>query len=261
MRPAAPLHPLVIDISALRRRQETHAVVDHELEIAWVAKALAGTDAEVDAPAHVRVDLVIQGDGSVIVTGTLRGGFAVPCARCLDPAAVSADSPVAAMFVREGAARALPDESQGDDDAEQDDDGSEDLWPFDGVHLDLSALLVETIKLAYPMRAFCTRGVDCRGLCSQCGAPLNEQPVDAVSCASCGTVDPRVPEVDLVASAEPPRTGVLAEALRRVTEGADTAAPEGPGPAKPGRAKPGAAKPAPAKPGPAKPGPTKPDHD
>lgn len=220
MRPAVPLGPLVIDISALRRKQETHLSLEHELEIAWVTNALAGTDAEVDASMHVRLDLVVQGDGSVIVTGTLRGGFRVPCARCLDPAAVSADSQVAAMFVREGAARALPDEPE-DEDADADDDGSEDLWPFDGVHLDLSPLLVETIKLAYPMRALCVRGADCRGLCSQCGAPLNEQPADTATCASCGVADPRVPEVDLVASAEPPRTGALAEALRRATGGSD----------------------------------------
>jgi uncharacterized protein len=220
---------LVIDISALRRRQQTHAVVEQALEIPWLAAALAGTDAEVDAAARTRLDLVIQGDGSVVVTGTVRGGFRVPCARCLEPAAVSADAKVTAMFVREGFARALPDDPDGEEDL-ADDDGSEDLWPFDGVHLDLSPLLVETVKLAYPMRAFCERGADCRGLCSQCGAPLNEQPADAARCAACGAEDPRVPEVDLVASAEPPKTGALAEALRRVTEGDAPVLPPDPGP-------------------------------
>lgn len=235
MRPAVPLGPLVIDISALRRRQQTHVVVEQDLEIAWLADALAGTDAEVDAPARVRLDLVVQGDGSVVVTGNVRGGFRVPCARCLEPAAVSADGKVTAMFVREGAARALPDDPDGEEDLGDDDDGSEDLWPFDGVHLDLSPLLVETIKLAYPMRAFCERGAECRGLCSQCGAPLNEQPADVARCASCGAEDPRVPEVDLVATAEPPKTGALADALRRVTEGGDPPPAPARGPRKPER--------------------------
>lgn len=212
MRPAAVPDALVVDISAMRRRNETHARLERELAIPWLRTALGDTDAEVDAPASAALDVVVQGDGSVIVTGTLRGGFAVPCARCLDLAQVSADSRVAALFVREGAAHRLPDEADDPDD----DDGDEDLWTFDGVSLDLGPLLAETVKLAYPMRVLCARGPDCRGLCSQCGAPLNEQPADAARCTACGVADPRVPEVDVIPSAEPPRTDALAKALRQI---------------------------------------------
>jgi len=221
VRPAAVPDALVVDISAMRRRDETHTSLEHELSPAWMRDALRDTDAEADAPAHVRLDLVVQGDGSVIVTGELRGGFHVPCARCLDPAAVNADGKVTAMFVRDGAAHRLPDEDRRDDrdgddpEGDDDDDGGEDLWPFDGVRLDLAPLLAETLKLAYPMRALCARGAECRGLCSQCGAPLNEQPADAPRCTACGVPSPRVPEVDFIPSAEPPRTDALAEALRQ----------------------------------------------
>lgn len=198
----------------MRRRSESHVALERELAIGWLREALRDTDAEVEAPAHVKLDVVIQGDGSAIVTGSLRGGFQVPCARCLDLAEVSADGAIAAMFVREGGAHRLPDET--DDLAEDDDEGGADLWPFDGMSLDLAPLLVETVKLAYPMRVLCTRGAACRGLCSQCGAPLNEQPPDTPRCAVCGRNDPRVPEVDLIPSAEPPRTDALAEALRKI---------------------------------------------
>jgi len=218
VRPAAEPDALVVDISAMRRHNETHVSLERELALDWLREALRDTDAEVDAPAHVDVHLVVQGDGSVIVTGQLRGGIRVPCARCLDLADVSADSAITALYVREGAARSLPD-SKGDDDLadeDEDDDGGEDLWPFDGIRLDLAPMLVETVKLAYPMRVLCTRGPDCRGLCSQCGAPLNEQPADASKCAACGVEDPRVPEVDLAPAAEVPRTDALAEALRKV---------------------------------------------
>lgn len=213
MRPAAVPDALVVDVSAMRRRDETHVHLEHELAPPWMRDALRDTDAEVDAAAHARLDLVVQGDGSVIVTGELRGGFRVPCARCLDPADVDAGAKIAAMFVRDGAAHRLPDEDVDDEDA--DDDGGEDLWPFDGIRLDLGPLLAETLKLAYPMRALCARGQACRGLCSQCGAPLNEQPEDAPRCTECGLASPRVPEVDFIPSAEPPRTDALAEALRQ----------------------------------------------
>lgn len=216
MRPAAVPEFLIVDISAMRRRSETHAAVDHDLSTSWMRDALRDTDAEVSAPAHVKLDLVVQGDGSVIVTGTLRGGFHVPCGRCLDPAEVDASAPIAAMFVGEGATARLPAVADDEDGTFDADDGSEDLWPFDGIRLDLGPLLIETLKLAYPMRALCARGPACRGLCSQCGAPLNEQPAGAPACTACGLADPQVPQVDFVPAAEPPRTSALAEALRKV---------------------------------------------
>jgi uncharacterized metal-binding protein YceD (DUF177 family) len=215
VRPAAEPDALVVDVSAMRRRNETHVSLERELAVDWLREALRDTDAEVDAPAHVDVHLVVQGDGSVIVTGKLRGEIRVPCARCLDLADVSADSAITALYVREGAARSLPD-VRGDEDPGEDDDGDEDLWPFDGIKLDLAPMLVETVKLAYPMRVLCTRGADCRGLCSQCGAPLNDQPADSTHCTACGVASPRVPEVDLAPAAEAPRTDALAEALRKV---------------------------------------------
>ncbi len=199
----------------MRRRHETHAAIQTALQPAWLREALAQTDATVTASIDVRLAITLQADGSAIVTGELRGGFEVPCARCLDPAAVDASGPITALFVREGAARRLPDAP---DDADADDqDGDEDLWPFDGMTLDLSALLTETIRLAYPMRALCSRGEQCRGLCSRCGAPLNDQPPQPV-CVQCGAVDPRVPLVDEVPAAPATQPGALAEALKKVRD-------------------------------------------
>ncbi|MBX7083034.1 MAG: DUF177 domain-containing protein [Nannocystaceae bacterium] len=216
MRPQAPPPELSIDVGAMRRRHETHAAIHTALQPAWLREALAPTDATVSAPIDVHVAITLQADGSAIVTGTLRGGFEVPCARCLDPAAVDATGPITALFVREGAARRLPEERD-DDGPGDDEDGDEDLWPFDGMTLDLSALLTETIRLAYPMRALCPRGEQCRGLCSHCGAPLNDQPPQPV-CVQCGAVDPRVPLVDEVPAAPGTQPGALAEALKKVRD-------------------------------------------
>jgi uncharacterized metal-binding protein YceD (DUF177 family) len=211
MRPHSPPSALVVDVAALRRKQIVHHDVHAELATGWLAAALRGTDAQVHAPGSTDLGLTLQADGSVIVTGSLHAAFEVPCARCLGPAHVDADGPIAALFVREGASRLLPDEQGG----EQDEDGDEDLWSFDGSTLDLSELLTEQVKLAYPMRALCVRGEACRGLCSQCGAVLDEQPPDATACTACGAPSPRVPQVDDV-PASPERNEALAEALRKL---------------------------------------------
>ncbi len=211
MRPHAPPSALVVDIAALRRRQIVHHAVHAELATAWLAAALRDTDAEVSQPGSADLALTLQADGSVIVTGSLQGGFDVPCARCLAPAHVVADAQIMALFVREGAARLLP----GEDDELDEEDGDEDLWSFDGSTLDLSELLTEQVKLAYPMRALCVRGEACRGLCSQCGAVLDEQPADATACTACGRPSPQVPQVDEIATT-PERNDALAEALRKL---------------------------------------------
>ena len=43
---------------------------------------------------------------------------------------------------------------------------------YDGVSLDVDLMVLEQIELAMPMRFVCRE--DCKGLCCQCGADLNE---------------------------------------------------------------------------------------
>ncbi|MBK6916655.1 MAG: DUF177 domain-containing protein [Deltaproteobacteria bacterium] len=216
MRPQAAPSELMIDVAAMRRRHESHASVMTTLPPAFVANALSGTDATIADGVAAVLSITVQGDGSVIVTGTLQGGYTVGCARCLEPAAVDAASQVTALYVIEGTARRLPDVRADDDEDGPGDeaDGDEDLWPFDGMTLDLRPMLTETLKLTYPMRALCTRGEACRGLCSHCGAALNEQPPQPL-CTACGAVDPAVPLVDEIPDGSVNR-GALADALRHL---------------------------------------------
>jgi hypothetical protein len=59
------------------------------------------------------------------------------------------------------------------------------------------------------MRALCPRGDACRGLCTGCGAALNEQPA-AERCGACGLELPKGGE------ASPPVESALARALKGV---------------------------------------------
>jgi len=218
LRPQAPGSAFVVDIAALRRKGESRHRVEAELGVDLLRTALADTDADVQNPGRIALDLLVQADASVLVTGDLSFAFTVPCARCLDPAAVDGSSPITALVVADGAAhsKAQLDELLGDD---EDEGVGDDVWTYDGHTLELLPMVTETIKLAYPMRQLCPRGEACRGLCSSCGAPLNEQPETAAACERCGTVDPRVPEVDDIPA---PGAGVenpLQAALRKLQTG------------------------------------------
>ena len=177
-----------MDVAALRRRGTTHHDVAVTLPAAWLAAVLSDTDAQVRDPGHVEVDLHLPADGPVLVSGRLRAGFEVPCGRCLEPAQVTADPALQATFIVERAPADGADLMVDDDDPEgglglSADDL--DTWSYDGKTVDLGPMLAEQVKVAYPMRALCWRGEACRGLCSNCGANLNEQE-DAPRCAACG---------------------------------------------------------------------------
>jgi hypothetical protein len=88
-----------------------------------------------------------------------------------------------------------------------------DTFTYDGPTVDLSAMVAEYVKVAYPMRALCPRGEACRGLCSNCGASLNDQ-ARGPRCAACGREvgDGEGPPQ----AGETPSEGPLAAALRKL---------------------------------------------
>jgi len=156
---------------------------------------LAHTDAELGAGGSTAIEVTPIGEGSsYLVRGSIQAGYHVPCARCLEPAPVSADGEICVHFVRDS------ERSAGAGDDEEAEDDSPDQRSFSGTRIDLRPLLAELVLLSYPMRALCGHGEACRGLCMQCGADLNLQP--AGPCTQCGTADAQVPvasDADLAA--------------------------------------------------------------
>ena len=216
---ALALPDLRVDVAALRRRGIDRHRVSVDLPIAWLARVLADTDAEPSDPGHVDLDLQLPMDGPVIVTGSLRAHFDVPCGRCLDPARVVADTRLAATYVP---AASVPKPIGAGASARIDEDDEEglglsaddlDTWTYEDTTVDLATMVVEYVKVAYPMRALCTRGEACRGLCSNCGAALNEQ-APGPRCAACG--HELAPEAGGAGPASDAAEGPLAAALRKL---------------------------------------------
>ncbi|MCA9695212.1 MAG: DUF177 domain-containing protein [Myxococcales bacterium] len=148
--------------------------------VEWLAQLLSETDATVEKPGRFTGDLTFLGSNSVLIRGQLEAEFTVPCARCLEPAIVSANAELCARYEREAPAE---EASEDEEDAEIDPD-EPDLFPYAGHELDLRPMLAEYVVMAYPIRALCARGEACRGLCSRCGADLNAQASDG-PCEAC----------------------------------------------------------------------------
>jgi uncharacterized protein len=87
--------------------------LDEPLPVSWLEEQLADTDvkvakaglAEGGAAGHVRVRLSRSGN-EIVVRGRVEARLTVPCARCLEPATLSVDGPVALVLKPERAALA-----------------------------------------------------------------------------------------------------------------------------------------------------------
>jgi uncharacterized protein len=126
------------------------------------------TDLEVD---FIRGTLEItRVQGGVLVQGTLSSRLEQECVRCLEPSEISITLRIEEIF------RLPATSSQIDTPYEVSENG----------RLDLTPIVREQSWLAIPMKPLCDP--DCRGLCPQCGANLNQE-----QCACEMThVDPRL---------------------------------------------------------------------
>ena len=130
------------------------------LDGAWFLGTMRDVDgAWAEASGEVPVNLSRTGP-EVLARGEVRARVTLPCARCLEPAAVDVRAPFATTFVPAGAAATADDDP--------------DLATYDGDEIDLQELVRQQVLLGMPLSALCR--TDCKGLCPQCGKELNLGP-------------------------------------------------------------------------------------
>lgn len=175
-----PPEALCVDLELLE--PGTHEL-PVELPKAWVADALRETDAAADRAGSVQLELTLQADLTLLVRGRVELLYTVPCARCLEGAAVDAGAEIGDICVTFVPAERLrswlavsPETApaEDDDDIEPLDPAELDEIGYEGSKVDLREFIAEQVVLAYPMRALCGRGEACLGLCMRCGANLND---------------------------------------------------------------------------------------
>ncbi len=148
-------------------------------------KAL-GKDAGDAGIADAELDFYIEGD-NIFARGSLNAWVELACSRCLVSLRQKIAEDLSLTFLPGGQ---LPLEGDDADDAEADAEENnvetDDTYGYEGEELDLQPLLRERLLLAIPYAPLCQ--ADCMGLCSQCGANLND--------SECGcdrkVIDPRL---------------------------------------------------------------------
>jgi uncharacterized metal-binding protein YceD (DUF177 family) len=130
----------------------------------WVAAACP--DAELrPGPRGLALDGRIEKMGEdYLLRANVRGELETSCSRCLEPARVPIDVPLAVTFVSSEADKT-------------DDDEDPDVVALKGGEIDVGEEVRDEILLAVPINPLCSEG--CRGLCEVCGGNRN---LSACSC-------------------------------------------------------------------------------
>ena len=125
-----------------------------------------------------------KADPGFVLTGQLRFGGTVACARCLGPVSFAKDESVSWVFapahVKPRPARNELTDRAGRPTEEEEtrlEAGDMDVIYYDELTLPFDPLVEEQLQLEIPLKALCRE--DCRGLCPQCGADRN---LTACSC-------------------------------------------------------------------------------
>lgn len=167
-----PRSPFVLDTHELGRRAGSTRTVQRTV----AAPADLGTDVigipeGADVELDLRLEAVMEG---VLVTGSVRGRAVGECVRCLGEVVEDVDVTLTELYVypeRQAAATEAGDED-------------EDLRELEGDLIDLETALRDVVVPALPFQPLCRD--DCPGLCSECGAPLADDPDHSHE-----TLDPR----------------------------------------------------------------------
>ena len=117
-------------------------------------------------PGRVTADLSVEKNGDrVSIRGRLAAAVSVECVRCLRPCELPITVPVEVFAERAGT---------GSRHEEEELERDRYMKFHDGRLIDLSDEARDALLLEIPMAPHCRE--DCPGLCSRCGADLNEGP-------------------------------------------------------------------------------------
>lgn len=118
-------------------------------------------------------DSIVDG---LVFTGRISAPVSTECTRCLKPINRDWTVDVTTFFPYDAPNGNDARNGKGEVDIIAGEDESEDVYLLsgDGAFADLEALIRDTLAESLPLQPLCRE--DCRGLCPQCGADLNEDP-------------------------------------------------------------------------------------
>lgn len=166
---------MILPVAELKR------LVGEQKKVHWLEPIqsfdLTETDMKLNEAVMAEVTVTNAGD-RFLVQGSAIANFTMTCCRCLVefPQQLTVELTEQYLFVSKG---------EPDDDEEDYEVEDRYLPVLAADQIDVSRLLVDAFFSQLPLKTLCRE--DCKGLCDQCGANLNEGPCECQD----QPVDPR----------------------------------------------------------------------
>lgn len=132
---------------------EEHVAAPSDLGV-----ALIGVQEGSDVELALRLEAVYEG---ILVSGTAAVDVVGECGRCLDPLGYDLEVDIQELFFYEG-------------NVPKAEEGEEEQYRVDHDLIDLEPVLRDAVVTMLPFQPVCRE--DCQGLCSECGARLEDEP-------------------------------------------------------------------------------------
>ena len=136
-----------------------------------LAEMIANGECEFAAPLRTALRALRIGD-LVQIDGDIETSVRLPCSRCLQPFKTLLKSSFALTYMQQ-AADVMEDTEPQEVELSAEDMG---IVYFQGEKINLKDAIQEQVLMEFPLRPLCK--LDCKGLCSKCGADMNEDPCD-----------------------------------------------------------------------------------
>ena len=150
----------MVSVKNLVHRPGSMETLDEVVQApADMGNALIGVQEGTDMDLNIRLESVVDG---ILVSGTTVVDVHGECSLCLDPIDYEMSTNIQELFVFEKAPSGGPE----DEDDEQ--------YAVEGESIDLEPVLRDAVILQLPFQPVCRE--TCQGLCSECGARLEEDP-------------------------------------------------------------------------------------
>jgi uncharacterized protein len=135
-----------------------------------LAEMVANGECEFAGPLRTALRAIRIGD-LVEIDGNVETSVRLPCSRCLQLFETPLKSSFALTFMQQAI-----DVMENTDSHQEVELSAEDMGIvyFQGEKINLKDAIQEQVVLEFPLRPLCK--LDCKGMCPECGADLNENP-------------------------------------------------------------------------------------
>lgn len=147
---------MIIDLSSILDKTEELLQFEGSLSIGNVD--LGRRDINIVEPVFYKGN-IYRVDGQLAIDMELNYDYSEECHRCLRPTTNSVNFLLSGKLIK------------GQEDYDDEDEGFDEVFYYEDEFLKIEDYILNQVILSLPMKSLCNP--DCKGLCSTCGADLN----------------------------------------------------------------------------------------